>query len=85
MGLFSSRGKAGSLVSKALNFVGSNPDKVNNNVAKAGDFVNKKTHGKYSRHITGAQSKATAAVARLNRKNGRNPHDGSGPDTGQTT
>ncbi len=76
MGLFGSRGKAGSLASKALNFISSNPDKVNNGVAKAGDFVNKRTHGKYSRHITGAQTKAADAVAKLNHKNGRKGRNG---------
>ncbi|BBE21335.1 hypothetical protein MN0502_02180 [Arthrobacter sp. MN05-02] len=85
MGLFGSRSKAGRLASKALDFISSNPDKVNNGVAKAGDFVNKRTHGKYSRHITGAQTKATDAVAKLNRKNGRGGlegRDGRGPGSG---
>lgn len=76
MGLFGRQGKAGSLVSKALHFISSNPAKVNNGVAKAGDFINKRTHGKYSRHITGAQTKAADAVAKLNRKNGRDGRNG---------
>lgn len=76
MGLFGSQGKARSLASKALNFISSNPDKVNNGVAKAGDFVNKRTHGKYARHITGAQTKAADAVAKHSRKNGRGGHNG---------
>lgn len=78
MGLFGSRGKQ-SLASKALRFISNNPDKVNSGIAKAGAFANKKTHGKYSRHITGAQTKAADALNKINRNNGGRGRTDGGP------
>jgi hypothetical protein len=70
MGSFSGRGRGGSLVAKALSFVSNNPGKVKSAVAKVGGFVNKKTHGKYSRQIIATQTKAAQAIDRTHRKNG---------------
>ncbi|RJT75098.1 antitoxin [Arthrobacter cheniae] len=81
MGLFGGRGKK-SLASKALQFISNNPDKVNNGIAKAGDFANKRTHGKYSRHITGAQTKAADALTKINRKNGGHGRNEDDPSFG---
>jgi hypothetical protein len=78
MGSLNGRGKGGSLVSKALSFVSKNPDKVKGVIAKAGGFVNKKTHGKYSRHIMTAQTKASQAIDKTSRNNGRGRNNGYG-------
>ncbi len=71
MGLLNGlKGKAGSLVGKATEVIGGNSDKVKNGIGKAGGFVDSKTHGKYSRHITGAQTKASEMVDKID-KNGK--------------
>ena len=65
--------KAGPLTDKALGLVGKNSTKVKNGIAKAGHAVDTRTHGKYSRHIHGAQTKASAMVDKIERKNGNGP------------
>ncbi|MBG6217645.1 hypothetical protein IWX75_002103 [Arthrobacter sp. CAN_A6] len=56
------KGKAGGLKEKATALVGSNSGKVKNGIGKAGHFVNGRTGGKYSKHITGVQAKASTLV-----------------------
>ncbi|RJT77958.1 antitoxin [Arthrobacter cheniae] len=69
MGLFSGRSR-GALAAKAISLIRNNPGKVMNGIVKAGDFANKRTHGKYSHQITGVQSKAAKAIDSVARKNG---------------
>jgi hypothetical protein len=76
MGLFSRGTKAAALAAAAIGYAKKNPDKVKNGLTKAGDFANKKTHGKYSNHITGAQTKATQAI---DKATGGNGHGGTNP------
>ena len=71
MGLFSKGAKGAALAAAAMGYVKKNPDKIKNGLAKAGDFADKKTHGKYSRQITGAQTKAVQAVDKASRRGGR--------------
>lgn len=65
------KGKAGTLAGKATGLIGGNSDKVKNGIGKAGDFVNSKTHGKYSRHIDGARTKASQMVDDIDKKDGK--------------
>ena len=75
MGLFSRRSKAGLLAVTAIGYIRKNPDKIKNGLMKVGDFANKKTHSKYSRHIIGAQTKAGQAIDKASRGDGRFPPD----------
>lgn len=74
------KGKAGTLAGKATGLIGENSDTVKNGIGKAGDFVNGKTGGKYSRHIDGAQSKASDMVDSIDKKDGKGS---SGPASPQ--
>ena len=65
------KGKAGTLAGKATDLIGGNSDKVKNGIGKAGDLIDSKTHGKYSRHIDGVQSKASEMVDRIEKKDGK--------------
>ncbi|WP_026426042.1 antitoxin [Actinokineospora inagensis] len=47
----------------ATQYVRKHPDKVNRMATKAGEFVNQKTKGKYSRHIDNALRKVHTATA----------------------
>ncbi|MHA7282743.1 antitoxin [Arthrobacter sp. TMS2-4] len=72
MGLLNGlKGKAGTLAGKATELIGGNSDTVKNGIGKAGDFVDSRTHGKYSRHINGAQLKASEMVDKIDRKDGK--------------
>ena len=72
MGLFDGlKGKAGTLAGKATELIGDNSDKVKNGIGKAGDFVDSRTHGKYSRHIDGVQTKASEMVDKVDKKDGK--------------
>ena len=64
------KGKAGTLAGKATNLIGDNSDKVKNGIGKAGDFVDGKTHGKYSHRIDGVKSKASKMVDSIDKKDG---------------
>ena len=46
----------------ARRYVRNNPDKVNRYADKAGQFVDKRTKGKYHRHIDGAVRKVRATT-----------------------
>ncbi|MHA7144902.1 antitoxin [Arthrobacter sp. TmT3-37] len=65
------KGKAGTLAGKATELIGDNSDKVKNGIGKAGDFVDSRTHGKYSHHINGVQTKASGMVDRIDKKDGK--------------
>ncbi|MHA7238605.1 antitoxin [Arthrobacter sp. TMS1-12-1] len=65
------KGKAGTLAGKATELIGSNSATVKNGIGKAGDFVDSRTHGKYSRHIDGVQTKASAMVDKVDKKDGK--------------
>ncbi|MDQ0735055.1 uncharacterized protein YjbJ (UPF0337 family) [Arthrobacter agilis] len=65
------KGKAGTLAGKATELIGDNSDKVKNGIGKAGDFVDGKTHGKYSHHIDGVQTKASEMVDQIDKKDGK--------------
>ena len=65
------KGKAGTLAGKATELIGGNSDKVKNGIGKAGGFVDSRTHGKYSRHISGVQMKASQMVDQIDKKDGK--------------
>ena len=65
------KGKAGTLAGKATDLIGGNSDKVKNGIGKAGDLIDSKTHGKYSRHIDGVQTKASKMVDQIDKKDGK--------------
>ncbi|WP_368783645.1 antitoxin [Arthrobacter sp. B1805] len=65
MGLFSGRSRGESLAAKELGLISNNPGKVKSGIAKAGAFANKRTHGRYWRHILGVQTKAEKAIETL--------------------
>ena len=65
------KGKAGTLAGKATELIGDNSDKVKNGIGKAGGYVDSRTHGKYSHHITGVQAKASEMVDRIDKKDGK--------------
>lgn len=48
------------ILGKAQAYATRNPDKVANIAGKAGDFVNKRTKGKYAAQIDGALNKVDA-------------------------
>lgn len=50
-----------------------NPEKVNNMAAKAGQFIDKRTKGKYHNHIDSATRKVRTMTG--------NQHPGTGPTT----
>jgi hypothetical protein len=77
MGLFSGRSRGGSVAAKALGLISNNPGKVKSGIAKVGSFANKRTRGKYSRHIMGAQTKAGQAIDSVARKNGPGNNGGT--------
>lgn len=52
-----------------------NPDKASGYIDKAGQTVNRKTGGKYTKQVTGATAKAKDAVA----KGANQPRSGSTP------
>ncbi|WP_152916109.1 antitoxin [Arthrobacter sp. RIT-PI-e] len=79
MGLFGRGAKGAAIAAAAMGYVKKNPDKIKNGLTKAGDFANKKTHGKYTRQITGAQTKATQAINKATGGNGRNGIDPTPP------
>ncbi|WP_223263273.1 antitoxin [Arthrobacter sp. NamB2] len=65
------KGKAGTLAGKATELIGDNSDKVKNGIGKAGDFVDSRTQGKYSSHISGVQTKASQMVDNIDKKDGK--------------
>ncbi len=76
------KGKAGGLKEKATGLIGANSEKVKAGIGKAGGFVDGRTGGKYSGHIRGVQSKASAMVDKIERDKG----DGTpGPTTPPAT
>ncbi len=64
------KGKAGTLAGKATSLIGDNSDRVKDGIGKAGDFVDGRTHGKYSHRIDGVQSKASDLVDSIDKKDG---------------
>lgn len=76
------KGKAGSLAGKATSLIGENSDKVKDGIGKAGDFVDGRTQGKYSRHIDGMQSKASEMVDSLDKKDGKGSDGPTPPPAG---
>ncbi|WP_082177725.1 antitoxin [Arthrobacter sp. RIT-PI-e] len=79
MGLFGRGAKGAALAAAAMGYVKKNPEKIKNGLMKAGDFANKKTHGKYTRQITGAQTKAAQAIDKTTRGKGNNGIDPTPP------
>ena len=79
MELFGRRAKGVAIAAAAFSYAKKNPDKIKDGLTKAGDFANKRTHGKYSNQIIGAQTKATQAIDKATRGNGRNGIDPTPP------
>lgn len=77
------KGQASGLKDKAVDAVDKNSDKIHSGIEKAGDFVDKKTKGKYSDKIDTAKSKAEQGLDKLDGKKnddfGDEPGTGTGP------
>ena len=86
------KGKASGLFDKAADAVRGHEDQVKQGIAKAGDFIDQKTGGKYADRIDSVQQKAGDAVNRLGSQDrpgetgtttGTTPGSGTGtPSTG---
>ncbi|OMH29365.1 hypothetical protein BKD30_00525 [Tersicoccus phoenicis] len=59
------KGKASGLFGKAADAVRDHEGQVKQGIEKAGDFVDRKTGGKYAERIDAVQQKASGAVNRL--------------------
>jgi hypothetical protein len=75
------KGKAGELRAKATELVGQNADKVKGGIDHAGNFVDKKTGGKYADKIDGFQRKASEAVDKADRERGAGEPPAGGPSS----
>ncbi|MBD7993892.1 antitoxin [Arthrobacter sp. Sa2CUA1] len=73
------KGKAGELKDKATELVGQNADKIKGGIDQAGNFVDKKTDGKYADKVDGFQRKASEAVDKADRGRGPGEPPAAGP------
>ena len=64
-------GKLDQILRKAQSYVQRNPDKVAKYADKAGDFVNKRTKGKYAGQIDGALNKLDGFSGNQRRRDDR--------------
>lgn len=72
-------GKLDGILRKAQQYAQRNPDKVNSFADKAGDFVNKRTKGKYAGQIDGALNKVEGLTGQRRRHDdGRSPDERAG-------
>jgi hypothetical protein len=83
------KGQASGLKQKATEAVDKNSDKIHAGIDKAGDFVDKKTKGKYSDKIDKAKGAAEKGLDKLDRKQDdfapEHSHEHThGPDTPHT-
>jgi hypothetical protein len=72
------KGQASGLKQKATETVDKNSDKIHAGIDKAGDFVDKRTKGKYSDKIDKAKGAAEKGLEKLDGKN-----DDFSPETSQ--
>jgi hypothetical protein len=80
MGFFDKlKGQASELKDKAVGTVNENSDKIHSGLNKAGEFVDKKTKGKYSDKIDTAKSKAEQGLDKLDGKKDDFPAEPSKP------
>jgi MT0933-like antitoxin protein len=54
------------ILDKVKDWLGKNPQKAGDAINKAGDFVDKRTGGKYAQHVDKAQDAAKKAVDKSN-------------------
>ena len=65
--------KAGDLLDKAVDTAAKNSDKITEGLDKAGDFVDKRTKGKYTDKIETGKVKAKQGLEKLETKNAAKP------------
>lgn len=71
--------QAADLKDKAVDAVDKNSDKIHGGLDKAGEFVDKKTKGKYTDKIATAKAKAEQGLDKLDKKNDDFPEPGETP------
>jgi hypothetical protein len=64
---------------KVKNLLAKNADKVDTAINKAGDLVDKRTHGKYTQHVDKVQGAAKKAVADNANRSGQVPPPATPP------
>ncbi|MCG2624054.1 antitoxin [Arthrobacter sp. I2-34] len=67
------KGKAGQLKGRAENLVGGNAGKFKGAVGSVGDFIDKKTGGKYAGKVDNLQAKANQLINKAERNRGSEP------------
>lgn len=67
------------ILDKVKDWMGKNPDKASGAIDKAGDFVDRKTQGKYAQHVDKVQNSANKYV---NKGNPEQQPPGPGPQQG---
>jgi hypothetical protein len=72
------KGQASGIKQKATEVVDKNSDKIHAGIDKAGDFVDKKTKGKYSEKIEKAKGAAEKGLDKLDNKSDDFPAEQSG-------
>jgi hypothetical protein len=77
------KGQAAELKTKAVDAVDKNSGKIHSGIDKAGEFVDKKTKGKYSDKIETAKAKAEQGLERLDGK--KDDFTGQDTETGPQT
>jgi hypothetical protein len=65
--------QAGDLLDKAVDTAAKNSDKITEGLDKAGDFVDKRTKGKYTDKIATGKVKAKQGLEKLESKNAAKP------------
>ena len=62
------KGKVEGLALKAGEFASQNSDKISDGIDKAGDFIDRKTGGKYADKVDGVQDGAKTFLGNLGKK-----------------
>jgi len=74
MGMFDKfKTQAAGLKDQAVDAVGKNKDKISEGLDKAGDFVDKRTEGKYTDKIQSGKAKVAEGLEKIDKKDDGTP------------